>query len=372
MIELGIEPTSNNMSNKMSKSDILDLIQQHDYFKKIIKVYRDNDCEAHVYPLTFDIYSKPNGLVRNIYVFTLKDKIVDIIVPIITSEKTSTWDFKFNKYIKDSIDDIQLEESDITHKAKAVVFYIDNINKEVTLLSMLKVSDWINNGRIGYKNKNTVFFYNDNPLKRWSYEGTAQLRSEVFVKALEHFKSVEIMQFCREYAKKQYKKFNNDGSRDASTMIKHIGKGLYAQIKIYLNLKKSGHNVSMEWLDGDDLGVDITYHLDDYTKINIDVKSTSNDILKIAKFRKETDYYAIIQWDKTTPVLLGFINKFSFWESKLLGTSAPVKDEETNLYTKKLTKKWQKEFLSIDQLADDLKAYNMLKIKSKQSLFKLD
>lgn len=355
------------LNKELSKTDILELVSNNEVIKHIFKLYRDNGCEGHIYSIDFNSYSKPNGLLKNVYVFTIKDQIIDIVIPIFTTEKTTTWDFSYNKTIVNTLNDLNLSEADITNKSKVAIFYLDKVNKDTSFLSLMNVKDWISNGIIG-KNQKSVYFWNDKLPNQWNIN-KSELKSEIFVKTLEFYNSVNLMKFCRDYANNEYTKYStNNDTRDSKTIIKNIGKGMYAQIKLYLQLKKEGHDVSMKWLDKDDLGIDIVLNQNN-TIIKIDVKSTSDDYLKISRFRKETDFYAIINWDKTTPTLLGFINKFNFWQSKVLRTDAPVLDEKTQLYTKKITKKWSKTFLTIDKLSTNLQEYRSLKIKSKQQLF---
>lgn len=353
--------------NELSKTDILDMVSNNEVTKHIFKLYRENGCEGHLYSIDFNSYSKPNGLLKNVYVFTIKDQIIDIVVPIFTSEKTTTWDFSYNKIIVDTLSELNLTESDITNKTKASIYYLDKVNKDTTFLSLINVKDYVNNGIIG-KNQKSVYFWNDKLPNSWNIN-KSELKSEIFVKTLEFYNSVNLMKFCREYATTEHTKFSTQNdTRDSKSIIKNIGKGMYTQIKLYLQLKKDGYIVSMKWLDKDDLGIDIVLQQNGIN-INIDVKSTSDDYLKISRFRKETDFYAIVTWDKTTPVLNGFINKYSFWQSKILGTDAPVLDSKTELYNKKITKKWSKSFLTVDKLSDNLQEYRSLKIKSKQQLF---
>jgi hypothetical protein len=361
------ENTINNSITGLTKTEITDLVSNSEILKKIFTLYKNNKTEGHVYNMEFSQYSGANGLLKSIYVFTINDQIIDIILPIFTSKKTSTWDFKYNQIIADTLkDDYKLDVGQVTELTKTAIFYL--VDKEVSFLSLLNVSDFINYGQKGQNGK-SVYFWNDKLPNQYSLNMT-NLKSDLFVKLLPQYNNKQLMKICLDYATINYSKFNNEQKRGSKTIISNISKGLYAQIKVYLQLKSEGHQVNMHWKDQDDLGIDITLESNGIN-INIDVKSTSDEFLKISKFRKETDFYAIVNWIKTEPKLLGFIIKYSFWKSDIYNSKSPIKDEKTGLFYKKITKKWQKEFLKIEGLFSNLQEYKKSKIKQKEQLFDL-
>ena len=123
----------------------------------------------------------------------------------------------------------------------------------------------------------------------------------------------------------------------------------------------------MKWNDGDDLGIDIIYYTHN-TQINIDVKSTHDEYLKISKNRKETDFYAICKWDKQDVILLGFLFKYNFWKSTVINTEEPEKIKE--MYRKKLTKKFLSDnVVDIKELFSITNNYKLKKMKKAASLF---
>lgn len=356
---------------KMNKTDILNKISESEILKSIFKLYKDAKTEGHIYKLDDSQYSGMNGLLGSIYVFTLKDKIVDIIIPLFSTEKTSTWNFSYNDILASTLKEYNLEVHDITNLAKAAVFYMNKNTNDIDFMTVVNVSDWIANGSKGSNGK-SVYYWNDK-LPNTDALTKGDIKSEIFVKMLPNWTNKKLMDICSEYANENFKKFaTGEVNRTDKTKIKNIAKGLYAQIKTYLHLKEEGYDVNMTWTNKDDLGIDITWKTNDI-KINIDVKSTSDEFLKISKFRKETDFYAIVKWETAyVPVLIGFINKFDFWQSSLLGTKAPIKDEKSGLFVKKLTKVWMKTFLKIDGVFDNLMKYQSLKVKNKAKLFDVE
>ncbi len=351
----------------LTKSDIQDLVLATDQMKKIFTMFKDNKTTGASYEIPGSYHNVKNGLLPSVFVFTKDDEIVDIIMPVFSTSPTSTWNFSYNQAIVEAVaEDFKLDEADVTKKAKAAVFFYDEINGETTFLTVLRVKDWIEHGHRG-KNAKSVYFWNEK-LPNTHGLLMSHLRGELFVKLLPQYTNKQLMEICTSYANKNFKKFNNEQKRGDISRINNIARGLYAQIKTFLYLKGQGFDVDMNWNEGDDLGIDITYETQG-SKINIDVKSTSDDRLKISKFRKETDFYAVVTWNKSKPELVGFINKYSFWQSSILGTEAPAKDEVSGLYTKKLTKKWMKEFLKMEQLFDSMHDYNSSRMKKKAQLF---
>lgn len=356
--------TLNHIQTKLSKSEILDRIATDDVFSKIISLYKDNGLSGTKYHLDFDKYSGANGLLPNIYVIHKNDIIVDIIVPIFTTEKTSTWNFSYNQIIVDTISaDFKLNISDVTKIAKCLIYYLDKYDSDVTFLTLLKVDDFISNGFKGQNGK-SVYFWNDKLPNKWSLY-LKDLEGDLFVNTLHFMNDKELKSYCKKYAEDKYDQFGDlANKRGSKTKISNISSGVYEQLKLYRKLKTDGYSVNMYWLDKDDYGVDIQLETNN-TTINIDVKSTKDEFLKISKFRKETDFYAIVQNGE----FLGFINKFEFWSSNITGSKEPNKNEKTGMFFKKLTKKWQKEFLSADELFNDLVEYRKKKMKRKATLF---
>lgn len=353
---------------KLEKSDILDKVTESDVLKRVFGIYKSNGLQGHVYGVPD---TGRNGLLNAVYVFTKDDVIMDIILPIFSSEKTSTWNFSYNKAVVDALsEDHALTEADVTRLTKAALFFFNDYNGDVDFQTIVNVADWIEHGEKSKKGKgNSVYFWNEKLPNQWGLR-TSDIRSELFVKLLPQYTNKKLMEICTEYANRNFRKFNNTQKRGDTTRIKNIARGLYAQIKTYLYLKDQGYDVNMRWNDGDDLGVDITWTTNGMN-INLDVKSTQDDVLRISKFRKETDFYAIVQWNRSKPELIGFMNKFAFWQSNILGTEAPAKDEKTGMFSKKLTKKLVKSFLKMDDLFDSLQKYRDTKMKKKSQLFDL-
>lgn len=351
-------------TTKLSKTEILDKISNDKIFSKILSIYKSAELSGTKYHLDFEKYSNANGLLPNIYVIHKDKEIVDIIIPLFTTEKTVTWNFSYNEIIVNTlINDYKLEIHDITRLSKTMIYYLDKYNADVTFLSLLKVDDFISNGFKGSNGK-SVYFWNDKLPNKWSLY-MKDLESDVFVNTLHFMSDKQLKTYCKKYAEDKYNQFY-DGTheRGYKTKILNISDGVYAQLKLYRQLKAEGHNVNMTWLDKDDYGVDIQLEINNII-INIDVKSTKDEYLKISKYRKETDFYAIIQ----KGIFLGYINKFEFWPSNITGSKEPEKNEKTGMFSKKLTKKWQKEFLKIDELFKDLLEYRSKKMKRKAQLF---
>lgn len=353
-------------SIKLSKQEILEKIVLDDKFLKILEVYKHSGVSANLSKLDFNVYSVQNGLLPNVYVFHKDKKIIDIFLPIFTTEKTTTWDLKYNNHIFELLkDEYNLSDvAEITNLIKAGLYHMDKYDGDITFLSLIKVSDFLDNGFKGKFNTKSVYFWNDKLPNQWSMK-LKDLKSDMFVKTLDFMSDKQLKIYCKTYAEEKYTQFyDGDIKRGAKTKISNISNGIYAQIKLYIKLKQDGHDVSMDWLDKDDMGIDITLKVND-RNINIDVKSTKDEYLKISKFRKETNYYAVIQ----NEVFLGFLNKYDFWESSITGSKMPEKNEKTGLFEKKLTKKWAKTFLKTEDLFSNMMQFNKANMKRKAELF---
>src|SRR5690606_9150429 len=136
------------------------------------------------------------------------------------------------------------------------------------------------------------------------------------------------------------------------------------QFYVYLKLKQEGYDVSMNFLDKDDLGIDIVLNTKNFSH-SIDVKSTKTKDLKISKNRKETDFYAVVEWNKTTPVLKGFLFKFNFWKSDLIKSTQPEK--KGDIYIKSLSS-LKKNIVDIKELDKIKRNYEKQRIKKGQQL----
>lgn len=355
------------MENKISKNDISTLVLKHNTFKNFLKVYNDKDSSAYSYTIQSD-KEWNNGLLDRFFVIELGGEIVQIIVPIFSTEKTITWSLGYVKPIKETLEanGKKVDDEKIGKLIKVALFFLDKETTDLTFLAAIELNDWINEGNKG-KNGHSVYFWNDRLPNQWCLT-KKELEAEWFVKKLPGLSKKQIMQLCTEYATTYYTKFANANNRSVKTIITNIAKGLYAQIMVYLWYREEGYDVNLVWADGDDLGVDIIYNINGHA-INIDVKSTRDEFLRISKNRKETDFYAVVKWNKTIPVMLGFLNKWDFWASKVVGTDAPEKVNE--MYVRRLTKKYMKHLLKIDDLYECKREYDKLKRKRKEQLFEL-
>jgi len=347
---------------KLKNSEIVAKIISDSTFKLILKAYKTPVTTGFV--TTFANEYK-NGLVDKLYGITIDGKLVSILVPIFSSEKTITWNNSYLKTVKSVLpaEHQHLEDHELVKLIKSPLYKFDEYTGDVIFLALVNLSDWINNGFKG-KNGHSVYFWNEKLPNPWSIN-LKQLQSEVFVLTLPTLSNKELKTLCLDHATAFHKKFADTTQRSEQTKIKNIATGLYAQIKTYLWLKESGYDVSMEWVGGDDLGIDIVYHVNGMA-INIDVKSTKSEFLKISKTRKETHFYAVCNWNKNEPQLLGFLFKHNFWKSDIVNTTAPEK--KNDMYTKSLTE-ISKDLVSLDQTFAILHNYNMLKMKRGQRLF---
>jgi hypothetical protein len=350
------EPTA------ISKSEITQKIVSDKNFKTILKTYKTDLTQG--FAVSFSDGYK-NGLADSIYGITMDDKLISLLVPIFSTEKTITWNNSYLKTIRSVLPNEyqNLEDHEIVALVKTPLYYYDKWTNDVQFLSLVNLTDWINNGMKG-KNGYSVYFWNDKLPNKWSLD-KKQLSGEVFVATLPKLSNKELKNICTEYATAYHKRFADVSLRSDLTKIKNIALGLYAQIKTYLWMLNNGYDVSMEWNDGDDLGIDITYRVNGM-EINIDVKSTKTDLLKISKNRKETHFYAVCNWNKSEPQLLGLLFKHNFWKSDVINTTAPEKKNE--MYTKTL-KQIAPDLIDMDMTFNVLHNYNILRMKRGQRLF---
>lgn len=347
---------------QLKNSEIVEKIVTDKTFRQILKTYQTPLTTGFV---TRFVNEYKNGLVDKFYGIKIEDKLVALLVPIFSSENTITWNNSYLKTIKSALpaEYQTLEDHEIVNLIKCPLYKFDAYSGEVVFLSLVNLSDWIFYGMNG-KNGHSKYFWNEKLPNQWSIDGK-KLKGEVFVLTLPKLSNKELKKICAEYATKFHAKFADISVRSEQTKIKNIANGLYAQIKTYLWMVASGYDVSMEWVAGDDLGIDIVYHVNDMN-INIDVKSTKSDLLKISKTRKETHFYAVCNWNKSEPQLLGFLFKHNFWKSEIVNTTAPEK--KNDMYTKTL-KEVSKDLVTIDKMFDIVHNYNMLKMKRGQRLF---
>lgn len=349
----------------MTKKEISELVNNNEVFKKILSLYKNNNKTSGK-KIEFDYESK-NGLLNNIYVISTNSDINTIIVPIFSTQKTITWDFNFNDIIKSLLDqefNTDFEMSEITNKIKCPLYYFDSADADLIYLSYVKLSDWLDNGHIG-RNKKSVYFWNDKLPNKYNIT-KKQIINDIFIETLPYLNKTELKTICKDYAEKYYKKYGGD-KRDSKTKIKNITDGLYAELTIYNQLFKAGYDVSLNWSTEDDLGIDILFNINGET-IFIDVKSTKTKDLKINRNRKNTDFYAICTWDKTKPVLIGFLHKHYFWKSKVFKTDKPIKKDE--MYTKPINELVDN-IVNINDIYGQYTQYKKLKMKMNEQLFEV-
>ncbi len=345
-----------------TKEQITDVIITDKNFKNILNSFKTDITSA--FSLSFNNEAK-NGLVDKIFGITVKDELLHLIVPVFSTEKTITWNFSYFDTILEMLpkEYQDMETHILKEKIICPLYFYDKITGDAIFLSLVKLSDWINNGLKG-KNGYSVYYWNDKLPNKDSMT-KKDLTSYVFTTTLPFLKDKEIKKICDEYATKSYAKFANESNRSSQTIIKNIATGLYAQIKVYLYLLENGYEVRMEWADGDDLGIDIQYFTHN-TWINIDVKSTKTDDLKISKNRKETDFYAVCSWDKSNPILLGFLFKYDFWKSDLTKSKSPEKKDDMWFKTLKDIKK---DMTDIDNIYSKYHNYQIQRMKRNERLF---
>lgn len=347
----------------LKKTEITEKIISDQTFKQILNSYKTSLTTGFV---TTFVNEYKNGLVEKFYGITMDGKLISLLLPIFSSENTTTWNNSYLTTIKSALpaEHQHLEDHELVELIKCALYKLDEYSGEVIFLALVNLSDWLNNGFKG-KNGHSVYFWNDKLPNSWSITNK-KLKSEVFILTLPKLSNNEIKALCLEYATTFHAKFANISERSEQAKIKNIATGLYAQLKTYLWLTASGYDVSMEWLGGgDDLGIDITYHVNGMA-INIDVKSTKTDLLKISNNRKETNFYAVCTWNKSEPQLLGFLFKYNFWRSDIINTIAPEK--KNDMYIKSLTQ-IAPDLITLDKTFNILHNYNMLKLKRGTRLF---
>lgn len=349
---------------KLNSENIIEMIKEDQIFKSIIRAFKTDN--TIIYVTTFE-NKYNNGLTNKIYyVTTNNDKtLLSIIVPIFSSEKTITWNFLYLKDIKSSLPSefSSIDDHELVKLIKCPLYYIDKYTTGIQYLSFVNVSDWIEHGEKG-KNGYSVYFWNNKLPNKYQIT-KKNINSEIFVKSLEFMSDSEIKTKCLTYAEMFHKRFADITKRSEKTKINNISSGLYAQIKVYLWMMSEGYDVRMDWYSEDDLGIDIQYKINNIW-INIDVKSTKDDMLKISKKREETDFYAVCDWDKKEPRLLGFLFKYNFWKSDIIKSTPP--EMINNIYYKKISK-ISEDLITVDKLFNVLNNYKMLKMKKNVRLF---
>lgn len=350
---------------ELEKEEIVDKILKDSNFTGILKSFKNEITSA--FKIEFDNEYK-NGLCNILYGVTINDKLEKIILPIFSSEKTTTWNFSYLKDIKRVIPANMLnglEDHQIIDMIYCPLYFLDKYSGEIIFLSLISARNFIDNGMKG-KNGYSTYFWNDKLPNKYSIN-KKELVSDVFIMSLPHYTKKQLKEICKTYATKFHAKFADVTKRNEQTKIKNISNGLYAQISVYLDLLKSGYDVTMDWHTEDDLGIDIQLLLNDVL-FNIDVKSTQDENLKISKNRKETDFYAVCTWNKNEPILEGYVFKFDFWKSEILETEAPeVKNEMFIKSIKSLNKSGH--LLNIDGIFGRYNTYKIKKMKRNERLF---
>lgn len=352
----------------MKKTEITSLINNDDVLKGILNIYKKNKkTTGERIDNISTINTGNNGLSDSIYVLKINDEIIDIIVPIFSTNKTITWEFKYLDVLKSIIPELsEIKDHEIVSKITCLLYYFDTTDDELLFLNYNTLNDWLSYGKNG-KTGGSVYWWNDKLSNQYSIN-KKEIINNVFVKSLNFLTKKEIKTICKDYAEKFYARFNTENdTRTSKQTINNVSKGLYAEILIYLQLLKAGYSVAFNWSTKDDLGIDIKLKVND-EYINIDVKSTSDNYLKISRNRKETDFYAITIWNKSQPVLLGFLNKNYFWKSKIYKTDGPIKKD--GMYIKSINS-IADNIISIDDLYGQYIQYKKQKMKQNQRLFEI-
>jgi hypothetical protein len=351
------------MVKELSKLEISEMIKKDENFNTILKVYKNNKyTKGNLIEYKNDY---KNGLTYNTVTIDLNDTLNTVIVPIFSTEKTITWNYNYLNFIKNSIS-FDGDDQDLINKIVCPLYYFDKYNNEMIFLQLIKLTDFIANGAKG-RNGQSVYFWNDKLPNQYAIK-KKDIVSKLFVDTLPVYNKKELKEICLDYANKYYTKFNSNDTRTAKTVITNIANGLYAQLTVYLQLLKDGYDVSMNWYNEDDLGIDIQFNINNEV-INIDVKSTKNNDLKISKNRKETDFYAICTWEKSQPLLLGYVFKYYFWKSKILNTDKP--NSKDDMFFKSI-KELEDYIIPIDDLFKTKHKYKTLKMKRGKTLFNID
>lgn len=349
---------------KLKGSEIAAKITAETNFKNILKAYKSEKTTA--FGVEFE-NKNSNGLVENVFGVKLGDRLISLIVPLFCTSKTISFNFSYFNTLRSILpkEYSDLEDNDLLNLIQCPLYYLDEEIGEIIFLQLVNLNDWFEFGLKG-KNGKSVYFWIDQLPHRCALT-LKSLKSSVFVKLLDSYNTKELKTLCLEYATNFHKQFADIGQRGEVTKIKNIATGLYAQIRTYLLLKDAGYAVTMEWdTKKDYLGIDILFTINE-TQINIDVKSTKDDNLKISKNHKETDFYAVCTWEKAEPKLMGFLYKYHFWKSDILGSKGPEQIRE-DLYSKPL-KSIKKDLTTIDKLYNIVQNYNRLKLKRGAHLF---
>jgi hypothetical protein len=354
----------NQAMPKLTSSEIAEKVYTDSNFQNILKAYKSDKTKGFAFDFS---NSNANGLVEKIVGIEQEGRLISLIVPLFCTSKTITFNFSYFNTIRNLLPAPynELEDDELLKLIQCPLYYLDEEISQLHFLQLVNLSDWFEQGNKG-KNGRSVYFWVDH-LPNRSAITLKNLKSSIFVKLLDSYTTKELKTLCLEYATNFHKKFADISQRGETTKIKNIATGLYAQIKTYLALKNAGYAVTMEWdTKKDYIGIDILFTINE-TTINIDVKSTKDDNLKISKINKETDFYAVVSWEKSEPKLLGFLFKYNFWKSEILGTKNPIQVRE-DLYSKPL-KEIKKDLTTIDKLYNIVQNYNRLKLKRGTHLF---
>lgn len=350
--------------SKLTQNEIAIKVYNDEILKNILKTYKTDKTTG--FAVDFKNQNS-NGLVEKIICVQEKHRLLSIIVPLFCTSKTITFNFSYFNVIRNILPAPynEMDDNELMQIIQCPLYYLDEEVGELIFLQFVNLSEWFEFGSKG-KNGRSIYYWVDHlPNKQAITMKT--LKSNVFVKLLDTYTTRELKALCLEYAKNFHKQFADISQRGEITKIKNIATGLYAQIKTYLMLKDAGYAVTMEWdTKKDYLGIDILFNINE-TQINIDVKSTKDENLKISKNHKETDFYAVCSWEKSEPKLLGFLFKYHFWKSELLGSKAPEQIRE-DLYSKPL-KTIKKDLTTIDKLYNIVQNYNRLQMKRGAHLF---
>ena len=225
------------------KSDIVTNIIEDDVLKALLKSYK-NDLTSG-FGFKFKQEYENNGLANITYGVTIKDKLIALIIPIFSTEKTTTWNFSYLKTIKQCLpkEFQDLDDGELVNLIKCPLYYFDKYTGTLQYMSLVSLSDWLVNGSKG-QNKHSVYYWNDK-LPNKDNLTKKDIISEMFVLSLPLYTKKQTKDICKDYATQYYKRFANPGERTATTRIKNIADGLYAQIQVYLYLLKEGYNVSI-------------------------------------------------------------------------------------------------------------------------------
>lgn len=350
------------MIKEKTKLDISNLIESDTTFQTILSLYQKAQLtsgERYEY-----IDDSKSGLSNIFYTIQVNNVNNKIIVPIFSSEKTITWNFSYLKIIKDCINQ-DIQDSDLVKMILCPLYFYDKYTGDVQFLSVVNLWDFIEYGNKG-KNTRSVYFWNDKLPNQYSLK-LKDIKSKLFIDTLPHLSNQQLKKTCDDIAVKQVNKFNTENDkRTQKTRIKNISDGLFAQFYTFLQLKDD-YTVEMNFIEGeDDFGIDLSFMINNVV-INIDVKSTNTNELKISRNRKETDFYAICTWNKNLPKLEGFLHKYNFWKSSINQTEAPIKNSD-EMYVKSLDE--LKPFIiEFDQIFNEYHQYNKNKMKRGEKLF---